>query len=276
MSEGPVADVAGPRIMVVSLPKSGTHVVVSILRLLPGLTRQRRLMLNRKLRWHPFNFVPFVGAERCLIGITGPRQVKIAALAHNLGRIGPWRFATGHVPYQPKVLALFDRLGITPFFMLRNPRDVVVSSVFYAVRKTDHYRHSAITSFATMQARLRASIVGGVTPRGDRYLGLGQQLDSVIPYTCDPRVMTIRFEELVGGQGGGDDEVQAIRIAEIAKRIGFGLDAAEARRIGQEMFGRGRTFRAGRIGGWQEYWDEELETLFQEHAGDQARQLGYK
>ena len=71
-----------------------------------------------------------------------------------------------------------------------------------------------------------------------------------------PDTLTVRFEDLVGAEGGGDKDVQ---LAAIQCVLAFlGKDMARAEEIRSKAFGGTRTFSGGQIGGWQSAYSQEL------------------
>lgn len=270
-----VAARSAPKVLVVNIAKSGTHLIDSILRYMPPLKRLERAALNDNLKWHPLNFLPFVGREMCLTGIGRPQKVKLIAMEHALRRIRSGYYALAQIPYQQSVIQLVERHGITPIVLLRDPRDIVVSRLHHILSKKQHFLHTAITALPSEHARLRALIIGTHSMKGEFAIGIVQQLDFIVGWTENSRCLTVRFENLIGSQGGGSNENQQQAILTIAERLGLSLHAEAARTIGKEMFGKGKTFRKGQIGGWREYFDDELITLFEREAGDRLARLGY-
>jgi hypothetical protein len=57
--------------------------------------------------------------------------------------------------------------------------------------------------------------------------------------------------------------------------IGIQVNQSKAEMIGEAMFGKGRTFRKGAICGWQDVFDDEINTLFNQHAGAMLEKFGY-
>jgi hypothetical protein len=59
---------AAQKVFINSLPKSGTHLLIGMLSLMPGFTRQH-LTLTRKLRLHPFNYLFFYSPRPVFAGL---------------------------------------------------------------------------------------------------------------------------------------------------------------------------------------------------------------
>jgi hypothetical protein len=266
---------AGPRVLVVTVPKSGTHLLDSILERMPPLRRQEKVGLNAKLRFHPFNFLPFTGAATCVTGIGRPHRVKVSAMRHALGRIQPWRYAMSQLPWQPVVMELLRRLAIRPIVVVRDPRDVLVSLMHHALSKPAHFMHRVLKEQPSDRARLSLLITGTPDDARHRSAPVAQRLDFILGWVEDPSVLTLRFEDLVGAKGGGSDERQHAAIVALGEWVGRPVEAGEARRIGEEMFGMGRTFRKGRVHSWCDAFDDDLIALFEKTAGDRMRRLGY-
>jgi hypothetical protein len=130
-----------PRVLVISLPKSGTNVLESTLAEFAGMSEAKRLGLNNRMRLHPFNGIPFSGQEECLMGVTRPVRVKLSAVKSSLKRISPGKYALGHIPYQKNVHELIRQFAIWPIFVILDPRDALISFVHYALSRKNHFLH---------------------------------------------------------------------------------------------------------------------------------------
>jgi hypothetical protein len=264
-----------PKVLVVNIAKSGTHLMDSILKLIPPLKRLEKAALNDNLKWHPLNFLPFVGRETCISGIGRPQQVKLLAMNHALSRIRPGYYAMAQIPYQRSVVRLIEKHGILPVALIRDPRDIVVSRLHQIMSTETHFLHTVVKALSSDHERLKALIVGTHSARGEVAIGIAQQLDFMLDWVEDSTFLTLRFEDLVGSQGGGNNERQQQTILSLADYLGLSLDAEAARIIGKEMFGKGRTFRKGQIGSWQDYFDDEITALFEHEVGERFMRLGY-
>ena len=70
---------------------------------------------------------------------------------------------------------------------------------------------------------------------------------SAVPVKTCPTILIIRFEDLVGAQGGGSDEVQKQVLLEIGRHLEFELSDQDIRFIQKRLFGGTPTFREGQI-----------------------------
>jgi hypothetical protein len=265
-----------PKIFVNSLPKSGTHLLTSILELMPGLKIQP-LPLTRGLRRHSLNYLFFYSKRTVFAGIDQPCEVKIQTLAYILKKLQEGFVTSGHIPYQQSVVDLLKLNNIQTFFVIRDPRDVVVSKIYYNMKLKHHFLHKKYMAMDSNKERLKAAILG-VKNKDGSYLALGiaEKLASALPWLQTEGFMGIRFEDIIGSKGGGDPEKQVQSILSIAMHIGFSLTEEQAVDIGEKMFGTGRTFRKGILGDWKNHFDEELKDIFKRTSGQYLIKLGYE
>ena len=117
--------------------------------------------------------------------------------------------------------------------------------------------------------------------RGDQAYGLGTLVSSMQTYAGwldDPDCLIVKFEDLVGSQGGGSDERQTAAVASIAQHVGLALDDADVQAVAGQVFNRGaQTFRKGAIGDWRNHFSAEHITAFEETGGQELLQTyGYR
>jgi hypothetical protein len=264
------------KVFINSLPKSGTHLLISMLALMPGLTRQP-LPLTRKLRLHPLNYLFFYSKKSVLAGIDKPSPVKIQTIDYVFKKLRSGSFTAGHIPYHQRVVDLLRSRNIQTIFVIRDPRDVVVSKIHYNMRREKHFLHKKYAAMGSDKERLRAAILGTKNDDGSYFaLGIAEKLTSVLSWLSTETVMSIKFEDIIGPKGGGNPEKQYQSILATARHIGVALTEEQAITIGEQMFGTGKTFRKGAIGDWRNHFDEELKGIFKEKAGKYLINLGYE
>jgi len=91
-----------------------------------------------------------------------------------------------------------------------------------------------------------------------------------------PDFLIIKFEDLVGAKGGGDDKVQFNTIKKIAQNLGKNLSDEEIQKIANNLFGRTWTFKDGQIGSWKKYFKPIHKQCFKAVAGQLLIELGYE
>lgn len=92
----------------------------------------------------------------------------------------------------------------------------------------------------------------------------------------DPKILVIRFEDLVGEKGGGSKEKQVQTIKNIAQFLEIELSDDKIEKICQSLWGGTWTFRKGTIGQWKEKFTEEHVRLFKEYLGQDLIDFGYE
>jgi hypothetical protein len=243
-----------------SFPKSGTHLLTQVLQ---GFTR----------------IGPAVDSGLPAIvtfeGDTGQAR-PAGQILGDLNRLEPGDIAYGHVHALPEVVSYFSQQGKVAYFILRDPRDVVVSHVHYVTEmEPRHIHHAYYTEvLQNFDQRLCASILGrpgeeipfpDVRARFAPYLG----------WLDYPQVLVLRFEDFI------EDRQQAAgRVLDHAVQHGFPLALPREQAIKILIHSidpqRSPTFRSGKTGGWRQQFGEEHKRLFKDVAGDLLVQLGYE
>ncbi|MCB1110109.1 MAG: hypothetical protein KDK64_03945 [Chlamydiia bacterium] len=95
------------------------------------------------------------------------------------------------------------------------------------------------------------------------------------------KTQVMRFEDLIGVQGGGSQEAQEECIRRFAEVFSQSLSEEEVKRVSDKTFGKthasafDRTFRKGQIGSWKEHYNEKNLLLFYMRYGRYQKLLGY-
>ncbi len=201
-----------------------------------------------------------------------PEEVIIAGIR----RLRSGDIAYGYLPARTPYLELFAEPGRAMVFIYRDPRDLLVSHVFYATEMyPGHGMHRYYTEhLSTMEERLNAAI-RGVDEPGFELGSVRQRIESYIGWLDQERVHCVRFEDLIERRDwtlnrlldylagmGFEPSVPREQAVAVLKR------AIQPRRSG--------TFRKGKPGGWREHFTEANKALFKEVAGDLLIRLGYE
>ncbi|MEM6785222.1 MAG: sulfotransferase domain-containing protein [Bacteroidota bacterium] len=238
----------GPRVFVNSIPKSGTNLARSLLEHLPLL----RPVGYRTLRdWNELS----PGARR-----------RIASLKRG-------QYALAHMPAHEPLRALLRDHAIRSLFIVRDPRDVVLSLTRYVTSMNKAHRvHDYFVALPSEEARLRATIHGvpGIIA------SLSELLDRYLPWLDEPGVLTIHFEDLVGPAGGGSEEAQQQAVAAIVDHLQMRIAPEQQHRIAQQVFSpTAPTFRKGQARGWKTTLPPAILAELEAEAGAQVQRLGY-
>lgn len=152
-------------------------------------------------------------------------------------------------------------------FIYRNPLDVLVSEANY-------YHLPGKTSFAAYLGKRSFTERLELLLGHDWLLGsLRERIGGFIPWLQFDNVAAVSFEELVGRQGGGDDELQAMAIWSLQLKLHIPGKPSDYTR---KLFNRdSATFNEGRIGSFAEKIPARTLARFFGEPQDFMHQLGY-
>lgn len=232
-----------------SVPKAGTH------------------LLERALCLHPELY-------RAFVRTLNTRQVKeLGGVMKVVQRLQRGQVLLLHLKHSTRDEAAFTRSGVRCVFLQRDPRDVVVSQAHYALANEDHPLHEAFRNRPDLRSRVRLAIEGdgasGLESVGTRLRQFSGWLDA----DC----FRLRFEDLVGPQGGGSRIEQTSVLTELFDYLQVDTSGALIHRIAERLFSSASpTFRQGGVGRWREVFDDGLKAVFKRVAGDQLIRYGYE
>jgi hypothetical protein len=234
-----------PRVFVDSVPKSGTH------------------LLERALCLHPRLYRVLVPT----LHTTNLRER--GGLATVLGRVPAGGILVSHLDYDPALSKILHDAQVRMLLMVRDPRDVAVSEAHYALQPA-HWMHERFRTVEDAQERIRL-IITGTGPLAS----LAERVPEHLGWR-DAGALLVRFEDLVGPEGGGDLDVQLVTLRQIFEHIGVDADDRLVGHVRDRLFSdRSPTFRRGAIGQWRTAFDEDTAELFEREAGQLLPLLGY-
>ena len=201
--------------------------------------------------------------------------------------------------------------NFTCFYMYRDPRDQLVSLVFYLYvapswRKQVH----PVFNKPIDQIPFNDLLMDLITDGSWLYnlIASSSGIKSVeafyrvtLPWLIMPSICVLKFEELIGPRGGGTEEMQLRSIQKIARHLGIkNIKRQKLLSIVHELFGSAapfgaqlshgalevapnitmhRTFehfREGKIGSWKKHFTQEHKQVFKQVAGKLLIDLGYE
>lgn len=256
---GPARLARTPIIFGNSFPKSGTHLLTQVLHALPqigpGVLRGMGPVLTFERR-------------------SGRRRTT-QELVQDLRPLRPGDISFGHVIAIPETLPLLCRPEVVHFFLVRDPRDVVVSHAFYVAEKApDHVHHAHYRQLGSPEAWIQASILGR-PELGDAFPDIGARFRLYAGWRDCAWVCQLRFEDFIRQR-----QQTLAQMLDYLQARGFELQVTPEQAL-QTLAAaidphRSPTFRSGKIGGWKEHFTAEHRRLFKEVAGDLLVTLGYE
>lgn len=243
-----------------SFPKSGTHLLTQIL---DGFT-QIGPAVNSGLP-----------AVVTYDGFSG-RQRPVGEILDDLERLLPGDIAYGHVHATPEIVEFIANAHFAFYFILRDPRDVVVSHVHYVTdMEPNHIHHDYYKNeLSSFDERLSISIQG--RPELEiEFPNIHQRFEPFMGWLEQPNVSTLRYEDLLL-----ERKSTLAQVLDFATQRGFPLQVE--REIALERLEnsidpqRSPTFRTGKTGGWKDQFTAAHKQLFKDISGDLLIRLGYE
>lgn len=247
-----------PILLGISFPKSGTHLLDQILL---GFS----------------NVAPFAKRVHSFYaeyeGESGRKRTPEQALAW-LDSLRPRDVASAHLFARPEAIARVCSPKFISYFIFRDPRDVVVSHVFYVTdMEARHVHHDYYQSLPDFDARLSVSILG--RPDSDaEFPDIAKRFAPYLDWINQPEVLTIHFEDLIHDRAATltrimDHLLDRFPLSATRQLI---LDSLETS-INPK---KSPTFRSGKTGEWKKHFTDEHKKIFKDVAGDLLVKLGYE
>lgn len=261
---------SAPILFANSFPKSGTHLLTQIM---AGFTRIGPTVDSG---------LPAVVTFK---GDSG-RQRSEAEILVDLKRLLPGDIAYGHLHALPGVVAFLCQPGVITYFILRDPRDVVVSHVHYITEMAPSHIHHRYYQecLGSFEERLDASIQGlsiedlqkiATTPILEPLPNIRARFEPYLEWLKHPEVLLLRYEDFITGR----DEAVG-RVFDHAIQRGFKPVCTRHQAIQALVESinpqRSPTFRSGKIGSWQKVFTPKHKQLFKDLSGDLLVRLGYE
>lgn len=247
-----------PALLGISFPKSGTHLLDQILL---GFSK----VAPFSTRLHSF-YAEYEGES-------GRKRSPGQDLAW-LHSLGPGDIASAHLFARPEAVERVCSSKFVPYFIFRDPRDVVVSHVFYVTDMEErHVHHDYYASLPDFDSRLTASILGR-PDAGVEFPDIAARFAPYLGWLHRPEVLTIHFEQLIHDRPGALGRILDHLLTRLPLTIPRPqiLESLEAS-INPK---RSPTFRSGKTGEWAKHFTPEHKRIFKEVAGNLLVNLGYE
>lgn len=239
----------GPKVLMTSIPKGGTNLLENALFHFPILRRKlgRTFQCFRSINSETFNI---------------------------LSRIRNGQFLIAHLAAFPEVIEYCKINNIKVIFMIRDPRDIMVSHFKYVTGiDSTHVLNEFYNALPSDDARLMATI------RGEHEMqdSIKDVLEKYEGWLHDENTLVVRFEDLIGSNGGGDDQAQYDAVQAIGQHLGMDMSKEKIQFICSRVFNsKAATFRSGQINGWIKHFKPEHIEVFNQLAGDLMIKYEYK
>lgn len=256
------------KVLCVTAPKCGTHLLIKCLAFM-GLPYKYDNNPPYQ-RWYerdkPKNLLPppnhFKGFDHPYVD--GPLPLRLLRSYKGKSTVYKWT----HFAYTPEFDRFLDTQKIKKFLMIRDPRAMLVSFAnmvkvgFEPGQEVD----LELLILDLIDGRKKNYISWGVS-RHCNYptvweIGICNFYRTYLPFIGSNNCLTVRFEDLVGRQGGGSDTKQFEMINKIAKHLNMSVNNDKILEIIHNLFGGSTTFNSGQIDGWKKYFTPEVKKAF--------------
>lgn len=240
------------------MPKSGSHLLTQIL---CGLTSLGPFVdpgfppVNRDEKNHP---------------------LPMTVVVENIRMMKPGDIRYGYIHAKEPFLSLFNQPKYAVIFIYRDPRDMLISHIFYAKDMyPGHGMHQYYNErLSSMEERINAAIEG-VTDPGFELASVKQRYESYLGWLEQPHIFSVKFEDLILNR-----EETLSHFLDFLENRGAKLNCSRSlcvdilcEAISPVSSG---TFRKGRPGEWKEHFSEGNKIVFKQVAGELLQELGYE
>jgi hypothetical protein len=241
-----------------AMPKSGSHLIIPVLQ---GL-----------IQLGPFVNPGFPPVNRAEDNNKLPSDEVLA----NIKRMRPGDIGYGYIQAREPFLSELTKPGRATIFVYRDPRDMVVSHVFYATNMhAGHGMHRYYNqTLSTMEERINAAIQGVEEP-GSELSPVHTKYAGFLGWLEQSDVLCLRFEELIQ-----DQDSTLGRLLEYLAGHGFSpqCDRSQAVKVLKSAIAphKSGTYRKGKPGNWREHFTDANKRIFKETSGDLLVRLNYE
>lgn len=254
-------------VLLITIPKCGTHLLRSVLLLLPQ-TRWRGVLLG-------IDQVP-------------GRSERLSMCQKRLENARPAHVYTGHVPYDPELAAWLDEQKISKIFVYRDPRDYAVSLYHFIMNTKPRLPlYERLAALGSNASRLMACIRGigenaawsGISANSLPNVQLYYQ--QFLGWLDDPNSFAIQFEDLIGDGSNGLSPLAAKTVQAMLEHLRILKEPLSSSFLEEFIHSamdpsKSPTFRMGKTGTWRDEFNSEHIQAFKELGGKLLIQLGYE
>jgi len=247
-----------PKILINSVPKSGTNLLAQIMKGIPGIYQEQAI---------------FYISENC----------------SEVLNIKPGEMVTSHIRYDQLFAQELRSNSIKQVFIYRDLRDVSVSLVHFINDKL--HTHPLFPVFRnrlrTFEEQLNA-VIRGIDFNEDekkfnnngmhRYNGILDEFGRIYKWVEDPTVCSLRFEDLRSSETSKDQTILKIINYLWEDLEHLGIDKVQLLNLMKQNINpkKSWTFRKGKVGGWQDEFTLENKKIFKEVMGDFLIKYGFE
>ena len=242
-----------PKMVQISIPKSGTHLLLKGIRLLSGYSSY----IGKSEYAYPLHMY-FVSEK---------------FFRRNLDLSGKKIWNTHHFLYDERLNNFFLENNVHIFFIYRDPRDQIISFAFYMKKCSGVWPKVKQKTIAEIIEDL--IIANTLSDNNPPTKGIIELYESYLLWLENPNCLPIKFEDLIGPKGGGSLAAQTETLKKIAQHLEITKEKIDF--VRENLFGGTSTVRQGQIGAWKQHFTQKHKEIFKKVGGDNLLiQLGYE
>ena len=266
------------RILVNTVPHSGTHFLTSLLENIgyehaiyrntlyfgtPYYRRGQKAAIN----WRTANLLReklrIFEDKNIPVSVSAPVKITKSTYANAFNVLSPGKFIMGHVPYSNSAAEVHSSTIDLSITIIRDPRDMIFSMLRHVKERPQHHAFDYLfNTLQTDKERFFAIAEGYKNSKG-RMVGIEQMINSMLEWKVCSNNLCVKFEEIIGPSGGGNLISQSLVIEEILNFIEEDPSQYNLHDLAKNTFGKSSTFRKGQSHGWKNVLSETDNKLFE-------------
>lgn len=276
------------KVIINSLPKSGTHLLVRLLNLI-GMKETKPNLAAGQVRLTNKNPIKIILKKRriwldgmnntgIMIDIDNPiNKVCKDWIIKILNKTPNNSFHKAHMPYSIETEKIINSLNYKILFIIRDPRDVAISHYNWVMKHPENPEYKYVKKLNNDYDIVSHVLNGKVFNNGYFLAPLRKRIENVLGWLESSNTTSVKFENLIGEKGGSSKDLQIESIKKIFKYLEIQFDDDFLNYAVENIFyKKSTTFNKGKIGQWKTYFSEETKKIFKENCGDLLIKLHYE
>jgi len=282
------------RLLINSLPKSGTHLLAKVAELCdyqehftePEVSQKKyniplffnyrevKNVLNEAGKYASFS------SEAILVGSLTPIAVDSQTFKTYLSPLQNHRYILGHIAWNASLSKILTTLNYHHLFIIRDPRAVIASLLNFISNTVNmpkpHFLQADFERLSSLQ-QLDLILEGGYAPLAEvKITPFSEIYFNMLSWQNDPHSLVVRFEALIGEQGGGSSVLQHETVKKIVNYLGYDFDTKMSDQVETIYNPKARTFRKGSINSWKSALDSKILQRIEDYCAPICQVAGYQ
>ena len=285
------------QVLVNSLPKSGTHLLAKAIKI---FGYYEYFTSDSYVKNTP-KFLGSYQIDKCLkpqdiinskqnkeelldIGIIFSNLVPKSKLKYWLECLQKGQYINAHIPYNPKLNQILAEENYHHVCIIRDPRAVTVSRMKFILNSESAkdilpqgIPLKADLELMSTPQRINFLLEGGYAEKAKlKIYSFAHIYRSILAWGQDPNCLLVRFEDLIGEQGGGNNQKQAETLRKLANHLNIPWNEEIERQTKNVYDPKTRTFRVGNIHSWKNTLESTELSRLTEYCEPLCREAGYE